>query len=163
VLTIPGVLAVAGSAALVAGGVANVKAGAERLGQALSMSSGSGSSGPKAAAPVAAGGAKAAVGQGYHSFSAFKRTMGPAGPGKNWHHIVEQTEGNVAKFGPEQLHNTQNVIRMETGLHRQISGYYSSIQDFTGRQTVRQWLSTQSFKAQQEFGLQVIRRFGGTP
>jgi hypothetical protein len=89
--------------------------------------------------------------------------MGPAGPGKNWHHIVEQTKGNVAKFGPEQLHNTQNVIRMETGRHRQISGYYSSIQDFTGGQTVRQWLSTQSFKAQQEFGLQVIRRFGGTP
>jgi len=55
VLTIPGVLAVAGSAALVAGGVANVKAGAERLGQALSMSSGSGSSGPPAAASTTGG------------------------------------------------------------------------------------------------------------
>ena len=107
VLTVPGVLAVAGSAALVAGGVANVYAGAERLGQALSMSSGSGSSGPNAAAPVAAGGAKVTGGQGYHSFSAFKRAMGPAGPGKSWHHIVEQTKGNVARFGPERLHNTQ--------------------------------------------------------
>jgi len=45
--TVPGVLAVAGSAALVAGGMANVMTGAERLGQALSMSSGSGSSGPQ--------------------------------------------------------------------------------------------------------------------
>jgi hypothetical protein len=45
--TVPGVLAVAGSAALVAGGIANVMTGAERLGQALSMSSGSGSSGPQ--------------------------------------------------------------------------------------------------------------------
>jgi hypothetical protein len=47
VLTLPGVAAVVGSAALVAGGIANVKSGAERLGQALSMSSGSGSSGPQ--------------------------------------------------------------------------------------------------------------------
>jgi RHS repeat-associated protein len=47
VLTLPGVGVVVGSAALAAGGIVNVKAGAERLGQALSMSSGSGS-GPKA-------------------------------------------------------------------------------------------------------------------
>jgi RHS repeat-associated protein len=47
VLTLPGVAAVVGSAALTAGGIANVMTGAERLGQALSMSSGSGSSGPQ--------------------------------------------------------------------------------------------------------------------
>jgi hypothetical protein len=52
VLTLPGVLVAVGSAALVAGGVANVKTGAERLGQALSMSSGSGSSGPQGTAPA---------------------------------------------------------------------------------------------------------------
>jgi hypothetical protein len=46
VLTVPGVLVAVGSAALVTGGIANVKAGAERLANALSMSSGSGSSGP---------------------------------------------------------------------------------------------------------------------
>jgi hypothetical protein len=40
---------------LVAGGIANVKAGAERLGQALSMSSGSGSSGPQGSAAAAGG------------------------------------------------------------------------------------------------------------
>jgi hypothetical protein len=55
VLTLPGVAAVVGSAALVAGGIANVKAGAERLGQALSMSSGSGSSGPQGSAAAAGG------------------------------------------------------------------------------------------------------------
>jgi hypothetical protein len=52
VLTLPGILAVAGSATLVAGGIANVMTGAERLGQALSMSSGSGSSGPQGTAPA---------------------------------------------------------------------------------------------------------------
>jgi len=123
------------------------------------MSSGSGSSGPNAAAPVAAGGAKATVGQGYHSFSAFKRAMGPAGPGKNWHHIVEQTKGNVAKFGPETLHNTQNVVRLDAAVHRRLSGFYSSIQpEFTGSTslTVRQWLSTQSFEAQTAFGQRAL-------
>ena len=67
VLTIPGVLAVAGSAALVAGGIANVKAGAERLGQALSMSSGSGSSGPPGTAPAAQGSGSFSSGRGPHT------------------------------------------------------------------------------------------------
>jgi len=163
VLTLPGVAAVVGSAALVAGGIANVKAGAERLGKALAMSSGSGGSGPNAASPVAAGGAKATAGQGFHSFSAFKRTMGRAGPGKNWHHIVEQTKGNIAKFGPETIHNTQNIIRLDAAVHKQVSAYYSRIRPFTGGQTIRQWLSTQSFEAQQQFGLQALRTFGGLP
>jgi hypothetical protein len=55
VLTLPGVAAVVGSAALVAGGIANVMTGAERLGQALAMSSGSGSSGPQGKSPDAKG------------------------------------------------------------------------------------------------------------
>jgi hypothetical protein len=159
VLTLPGVLAVAGSAALAAGGIANVKAGAERLGQALAMSSGSGGSGPNAASPVAAGGAQATTGQGFHSFPAFKRAMGPAGPGKNWHHIVEQTKGNIAKFGPERLHNTQNIVRLDAAMHRQLSGFYSSIRfHITGSTslTVRQWLSTQSFEAQTVFGQRAL-------
>jgi hypothetical protein len=157
-----GLPAIAVSTTLVVGGAANVAAGLRGLTQSM-MSKGSGSSGPSAAAPVAAGGAKATAGQGYHSFSAFKRAMGPAGPGKNWHHIVEQTKGNVAKFGPETLHNTQNVVRLDAATHRQVSAYYSRIEWFTGGKTVRQWLSTQSFEAQKQFGLQVLKDFGGLP
>jgi hypothetical protein len=55
VLTLPGVAVLVGSAALAAGGVANVASGVDRLGKALSMSSGSGSSGPQAPAPAAGG------------------------------------------------------------------------------------------------------------
>jgi hypothetical protein len=157
-----GVPAIAVSTTLVVGGVGNIAAGIRGLSQSM-MSSGSGASGPKATAPVAAGGAKATAGQGFHSFSAFKRAMGPAGPGKNWHHIVEQTKGNVAKFGPETLHNTQNVVRLDAAIHRQVSAYYSRIDWFTGGQTVRQWLSTQSLEAQKQFGLQVLKDFGGLP
>lgn len=77
-----------------------------------------------------------------------------------WHHIVEQTPGNVARFGPETLHSTGNLVRLETGSHRQLSGLYSSIRpDITGSTslTVRQWLSGQSLQTQAAFGHRVIQ------
>ncbi|MBN9682541.1 hypothetical protein JYJ93_08895 [Corallococcus sp. NCSPR001] len=112
-----------------------------------SSSEGSPSSGPK----------------GYSSFKSFKRAMGPAGNGKEWHHIVEQTDGNVARFGPQALHNTVNVIPLDEAVHQQISGFYSSIRSFSQGRTVRGWLSSQSFEAQRAFGLKVLRDFGVTP
>jgi hypothetical protein len=93
------------------------------------------------------------------SFSGFKKAMGSAGPGKEWHHIVEQTPGNVKRFGPESLHNTENIIPLDKGRHKRISALYSSIRrSITGSDTltVRQWLSTQSYEAQREFGLLAI-------
>ncbi|RKG65638.1 hypothetical protein D7V80_22715 [Corallococcus sp. CA054B] len=97
----------------------------------------------------------------WRSFSGLKRTLGPAEDGKQWHHIVEQTPGNVNRFGPEAVHNTENVIQLDQGLHKRLSGFYSSIQqEITGSRTltVRQWLSTQSFEAQRDFGLQAIEK-----
>jgi hypothetical protein len=108
----------------------------------------------------AARGAQQAAGQGFRSFSAFKRALGPAGPGRQWHHIVEQG-GNVERFGAGAIHNTSNLVRVDTAVHRQISGFYSSKQPFTGGQTVRQWLRSQSFDEQMQFGLDTLRRFGG--
>jgi hypothetical protein len=92
------------------------------------------------------------------SYSGFKRAMGSAGPGKEWHHIVEQTPGNVKRFGAQALHNTENVVPLDKGLHTRISSFYSSIRrDITGSPlTVRKWLSTQSYEAQREFGLLAI-------
>ncbi|WP_370051378.1 hypothetical protein [Corallococcus sp. AB011P] len=95
------------------------------------------------------------------SFSGLKRALGSAEEGKQWHHIVEQTPGNVDRFGAEAIHNTENVIQLEQGLHKRLSGFYSSIQqEITGSRslTVRQWLSTQSLGAQRDFGLQAIEK-----
>ncbi|WP_255207671.1 hypothetical protein [Myxococcus sp. AM009] len=55
------------------------------------------------------------------SSSGLKSALGPAGQGKQWHHIVEQTPGNVERFGPHALHNTENVIRLGQSLHTRIS------------------------------------------
>lgn len=103
------------------------------------------------------------IGEGYESFSAFKKVYGSAGEGMAWHHIVEQTPSNLVKFGPESLHNTMNIIPLEHGagsLHSNISGYYSSIQSFSQGLTVRQWLSAKTFEEQFEFGLDALQEKG---
>ncbi|RKH08046.1 hypothetical protein D7V97_20615 [Corallococcus sp. CA053C] len=96
------------------------------------------------------------------SFSGFKKAMGPAGKNKEWHHIVEQTPGNAKRFGPQSLHNTENIIPLDKALHSDVSAFYSSIRrDITGSPlTVRQWLSTQSYEAQRDFGLLAIKNIG---
>ncbi|NJM24453.1 MAG: hypothetical protein HC859_01920 [Bacteroidia bacterium] len=104
--------------------------------------------------------------QGFSSFNAFKRAMGSAGEGKAWHHIVEQTPGNLVELGAETIHNTGNLIKLPHGagsIHNRVSGYYSSKDFFTGGLTVRQWLSTQNYQAQYDFGIQTLRKFGWTP
>ncbi|HYO60079.1 MAG TPA: hypothetical protein VEU50_45715 [Archangium sp.] len=98
------------------------------------------------------------------SFSGFKSAMGSAGTGKQWHHIVEQTPGNVKRFGGEALHNTENVAALGNSIHTRVSAFYSSIQPRitnSNRLTVRQWLSTQSYEAQREFGLLAIKNVLG--
>ena len=99
---------------------------------------------------------------GYASFEAFKRVYGSAGPGKAWHHIVEQTTANINRFGAEMIHNVQNIVKIPHGagqLHNMISGHYSSIQSFTNGMTVRAWLSTQSFEAQLNYGLEILTKY----
>jgi hypothetical protein len=67
----------------------------------------------------------------------------------------------VERFGPHAIHNTENVIPLEEGLHTRVSGFYSLIQqEITGSRslTVRRWLSTQSYEAQRQFGLQAIEQ-----
>nr|WP_244239314.1 hypothetical protein [Corallococcus carmarthensis] len=133
------------------GGVETVAVSAESVTIALA---------PGAVAMAARGG-RAGGSRAWASFSGFKKAMGPAGAGQEWHHIVEQTPGNVKRFGPQALHNTENVLPLEKALHTRISSFYSTIRrELTGSPlTVRQWLSTQSYEAQREFGLQAIENF----
>jgi anti-sigma factor RsiW len=95
------------------------------------------------------------------SFNGLKSALGSAGNGKHWHHIVEQTESNIQRFGPHAIHNTENVIPLEEALHTRLSAFYSrknlSVTGSTDL-TVRQWLSMQSYEAQRKFGLLAIER-----
>jgi hypothetical protein len=96
---------------------------------------------------------------GFHSFSAFKRAFGAAGEDMEWHDIVEQTAGNVGRFGAEAIHNAQDVIRLPTEIHREINAYYSSKQAFTKGLTVREWLRTQSLEEQLRRGRELLEQY----
>jgi RHS repeat-associated protein len=98
--------------------------------------------------------------QAFRSFRAFKRFYGAAGDGLQWHHIVEQGGGRVARFGPEAIHNVENLVAIPDQIHRDISAFYSSKQEIAGGQVIRQWLKSQSFEEQREFGLTILREFG---
>jgi hypothetical protein len=87
---------------------------------------------------------------------ALRRALGPAGKGLEWHHIVEQCK--ACQFGPEAIHNTDNVVGLLKSLHTKISAHYSSAPRWAGGKTVRQWLSLQSYRKQREYGLNVLSR-----
>lgn len=98
---------------------------------------------------------------GYHSFSAFKRAQGVAGPGKAWHHIVEQHSHNVSQFGPKKIHHTDNMMKLSHGpgsIHSKITGYYNSKIPGTDM-LVRDYVKTLTYEEQYSFGLEVLERF----
>jgi YD repeat-containing protein len=95
-------------------------------------------------------------GDGFNTFGALKKLLGSAGPGNEWHHIVEQSQ--AGRFGKLSIQNTANVVPLSKSQHGQLTGFYNSKQEFSGSLTVRQWLSTQSFDAQYQFGLRQIER-----
>jgi len=105
---------------------------------------------------------------GFKSHRAFKKAMGSAGPGKEWHHIVEQTDGNVDRFHPgaaplngERDRDRQVVARQDRPVL-----LLEGVQIYGTRAlTVRAWLSTQPFEAQRTFGLEILRIIlsGGDP
>ncbi len=92
-----------------------------------------------------------------------KRYLGSAGEGYQWHHIVEQTPGNLKRFGPEAIHSTDNVVAVPKSIHvgkNSISALYSSKPRFTHGVTVRRWLSKQPFRAQRQFGIKTLKSRG---
>ncbi len=104
--------------------------------------------------------------RGFAKFEDFKKFWGPAGRGRAWHHIVEQTAANIARFGATSIHNPSNMVPLahyKGSVHMQISGLYKSNQQkITGhaKMSVRQWLSTKSFAEQYQFGLEAMARVG---
>ncbi|HEY9061486.1 MAG TPA: hypothetical protein VIO64_13410 [Pseudobacteroides sp.] len=85
------------------------------------------------------------------------------GDESQWHHIVEQSQISKSGFSTTTVNNLNNVVSLPSGggsIHAQISGYYSSIQDFTGGLRVRDWLAGKSFDEQFKFGIEYLKRFG---
>lgn len=99
-----------------------------------------------------------ASGRGFKSFGALKTYLGPAGEGKVWHHVVEKRAANVKRFGAERIHNTMNAVPVPRQVNQALANYYSTVQPFTKGQTVRQWLGSQSWRQQFEYGQKTLQK-----
>ena len=99
------------------------------------------------------------AGKGFDTYRQLKNEIGSPGAGNEWHHIVEQSQIAKSGFSPQMIQNTNNIMSISKTTHRAISGYYSSVQPFTDGMIVRNWLAGQSFSAQYEFGINVIKMF----
>ena len=103
------------------------------------------------------------VGKGFNTFNDAKKFLGSPGEGKQWHHIVEQSQINKSGFSATQIQNTNNLIAIDKATHAKISGYYNSIDaGLSDTMRVRDWLAGQSFETQYQFGMDVLKRFGVT-
>jgi hypothetical protein len=100
--------------------------------------------------------------KGFRSFRLLKKYLGSAGEGNEWHHIVEKSQVNKSGFSPYDIHNVDNIIKLDKTIHRAITGYYNSVQKFTSGQRVRDWLAGQSFdfETQYQFGIQTLKKYG---
>ena len=105
--------------------------------------------------------------QGFSSFDAFKKTSPgelllkryPGQAGNEYHHIVEQGGANDKNIPAAKLHSTENIIPLPGPIHDLVSADYSMQYDTAGI-TVRQWLQTQPFDKQYEYGLKELRNLG---
>ncbi len=102
----------------------------------------------------------------FSTFKALKNSLGSAGKGRQWHHIVEQCQIKTSRAGFSKywVHNSNNVINITDDVHQLISNFYSSIPNKqvvnTGGKVFRDWLNGMSFEQQYKWGIWVLRYFG---
>ena len=108
-----------------------------------------------AATSIAKGG-----GARFSSFSALKRSLGSAGKGFDWHHIVEQCQISKSGFSKYWIQNSNNVVRISKSVHTKVTAYYNQVHSFTNGMKFRNWLAGQDFKTQYEWGIKVLKMYG---
>jgi hypothetical protein len=76
-----------------------------------------------------------------------------------WHHIVEQSQ--AAQFGQRPIQSVENIVALPIEAHQELNAFYSSKQQISVPNTVREWLRGQSFEVQYEFGMEQLKRVLG--
>ncbi|MGC2122178.1 MAG: hypothetical protein WA652_04935 [Xanthobacteraceae bacterium] len=85
------------------------------------------------------------------------KRFGPAGDGQQYHHIVTQGGANADSISPDQLQNTDNIIRLPTILHEAVNAEYLSPSPDENL-NMYQWLQTKPYEVQRDEGLKILRR-----
>lgn len=95
-----------------------------------------------------------------------RREIGSAEKGKVWHHIVEKCQENKSRcgFSPESIHNTGNVVAVDRKINERINGHYSSlmITPEGKKKTVRDYMNSRTYEEQFEYGVRILKEYGGT-
>jgi hypothetical protein len=94
--------------------------------------------------------------KGELSLDQMAKRFGGAGDGYQYHHIVTQGAANADNLSPQQLQNTDNIIRLPRLLHEAVNDEYlgpSPDPDMS----MYQWLQTQPYDVQYEIGLRILR------
>lgn len=102
-----------------------------------------------------------ATDESFPSFDAFKKEdllkrFGPAGPGYEYHHIVEQAGNGISA---SELQSTRNIIRIPTLLHQEVTAEFSSVESGAPG-SLRTELEGKGFEQRWQAGLGVLRRIG---
>lgn len=79
-------------------------------------------------------------------------------PGIEYHHIVEQVQEEVSEFSSNAINSTANVVPTPAAVHAEISAFYSTAQTWLDGETVRDWMSTQTFDVQWQEGLEIWKQ-----
>lgn len=85
------------------------------------------------------------------------KMFGSAGDGYQYHHIVTQGGANGGNISPEQLQNTDNIIRLPTLLHEAVNAEYLKPAPDDPNVTFYAWLQQQPYEVQHEEGLKILR------
>jgi hypothetical protein len=89
-------------------------------------------------------------------FELLAKRFGVAGDGQQYHHIVTQGGANADNISPEQLQNTDNIIRLPRILHEAVNAKYLEPSP-DANMNMYQWLQTQPYDVQLEEGLKILR------
>ena len=102
----------------------------------------------------------------FQSANDFKKFMGPAGPERDWHHIVEKMDADdTRQFPPERVHSIGNMAPVPRGAHQGAGGLsaeFSAKDEFLGT-SLRERLRGQPWEKHVDNGEQALRDRGFDP
>ena len=94
--------------------------------------------------------------KGQSSSRFMSKYFGSAGDGSQYHHLVTQGGANADTEMP-QLQSTENIFMLQTLLHEVVSEEYLKPAPDNSNLTLYQWLQTQPYEIQREYGLKILR------
>ncbi len=95
--------------------------------------------------------------KGESTLDVISKMFGRADDGYQYHHIVTQGGANEDNISPEQLQNTDNIIRLPTLLHEAVNAEYLKPAPSDPNVTFYDWLQQQPYEVQYEEGLKILR------